>query len=180
MTGDREPGEIIRIAAIKARVAGRFAVSVGEIDGRRRRRTIVRPRQVAMYLAWKLTPYSLSVIGGAFGDRHHTTVIAAVRRVEGLLGDDEDISAAVRDLLLLPPTLSPTPLSSRSTAAETPVPVAAADDGNDRNSRKARTCLGCGETFMSSHAGNRLCRRCSGRRKRFSRIKSPTQEGHAA
>ncbi len=172
MTGDLEPGEIIRIAAIKARVAGRFAVSVGEIDGRRRPRSIVRPRQVAMYLARKLTPCSLSVIAAAFGDRHHTTVINAVRRVEGLLGHDTDITDAVRDLLSAPPP------TADPVAVE--IPVAAADDGNDRNSPKARTCLCCGETFMSSHAGNRLCRHCSGRRKRFSRIKSPTQEGHAA
>ena len=42
---------------------------------------IVRPRQIAMYLAKELTQKSLPEIGKAFGGRDHTTVLHAVRKI---------------------------------------------------------------------------------------------------
>ena len=49
---------------------------------------MVRPRQVAMYLAKTLTLRSLPEIGRRFGGRDHTTVLHAVRKIEGLVGND--------------------------------------------------------------------------------------------
>jgi chromosomal replication initiator protein len=49
---------------------------------------VVRPRQVAMYLAKTLTLRSLPEIGRRFGGRDHTTVLHAVRKIEGLVGND--------------------------------------------------------------------------------------------
>jgi chromosomal replication initiator protein len=54
----------------------------------RRTANVVRPRQVAMYLAKPLTLRSLPEIGRRFGGRDHTTVLHAVRKIEGLVGDD--------------------------------------------------------------------------------------------
>jgi chromosomal replication initiator protein len=49
---------------------------------------IVRPRQVAMYLAKMMTPRSLPEIGRRFGGRDHTTVLHAVRKIEDQIGGD--------------------------------------------------------------------------------------------
>jgi len=62
----------------------------------------VRPRQVAMYLAKTLTLRSLPEIGRRFGGRDHTTVLHAVRKIEGLVGNDvalaEEIEVLKRQL----------------------------------------------------------------------------------
>jgi chromosomal replication initiator protein len=49
---------------------------------------VVKPRQVAMFLAKMLTLRSLPEIGRRFGGRDHTTVLHAVRKIEGLLQSD--------------------------------------------------------------------------------------------
>ena len=53
---------------------------------------MVRPRQIAMYLAKTLTLRSLPEIGRRFGGRDHTTVLHAVRKIEGLVGSDTALS----------------------------------------------------------------------------------------
>jgi chromosomal replication initiator protein len=65
----------------------------------RRTKAIVRPRHVAMYLSRALTPRTLPEIGRRFGDRDHTTVLAAIRRIEGLMAQDEGIRDSVETLL---------------------------------------------------------------------------------
>jgi len=68
----------------------------------RRTANVVRPRQVAMYLAKILTLRSLPEIGRRFGGRDHTTVLHAVRKIESLAGNDnafaEEIEALKRQL----------------------------------------------------------------------------------
>jgi chromosomal replication initiator protein len=54
---------------------------------------VVRPRQIAMFLAKDLTPHSLPVIGRKFGGRDHTTVLHAVRKIEALRVSDETLAA---------------------------------------------------------------------------------------
>lgn len=54
----------------------------GEGHNRRNARHHSHPRQVAMYLAWELTPHSKSRIGQLFGGRDHTTVIHAIEAVK--------------------------------------------------------------------------------------------------
>ena len=58
----------------------------------RRTRTIVKPRQVAMYLAKMMTPRSLPEIGRRFGGRDHTTVLHAVRKIEDMVGADQQLA----------------------------------------------------------------------------------------
>ena len=65
----------------------------------RRARAIARPRQIAMYLAKRLTTRSLPEIGRKFGGRDHSTVIHAVKRVEELRDSDREVDAAVRVLM---------------------------------------------------------------------------------
>ena len=65
----------------------------------RRARAVARPRQIAMYLAKRLTTRSLPEIGRKFGGRDHSTVIHAVRRIEELRDNDRDVDSAVRLLM---------------------------------------------------------------------------------
>jgi len=85
------------IDEIQKKVAEYFNISVKELQSSRRARTVARPRQIAMYLAKQLTSRSLPEIGRKF-DRDHTTVMHAVRKVEGLIGEDASLADSVNAL----------------------------------------------------------------------------------
>ena len=85
----------IRIEEIQRVVARHYNVSKQDLLSNRRTRTIVKPRQIAMYLAKTMTPRSLPEIGRRFGGRDHTTVLHAVRKIEGLTGDDQKLAQEV-------------------------------------------------------------------------------------
>ncbi len=86
----REPKRI-KIEDIQKLVATHFNVSRADILSSRRTANVVRPRQIAMYLAKVLTLRSLPEIGRRFGGRDHTTVLHAVRKIEGLAGSDVNL-----------------------------------------------------------------------------------------
>jgi len=91
LVGVREPRRV-RIEEIQMVVARHYNVSKADLLSARRTRTIVRPRQIAMYLAKMLTPRSLPEIGRRFGGRDHTTVLHAVRKIEGLIEGDRTLA----------------------------------------------------------------------------------------
>jgi chromosomal replication initiator protein len=64
----------------------------------RRTANVVRPRQVAMYLAKQLTLRSLPEIGRRFGGRDHTTVLHAVRKIENLVHTDTSLAEEIEIL----------------------------------------------------------------------------------
>jgi hypothetical protein len=70
----------LSIEEIQATVARHYRVAQPDLISARRTAGVVRPRQIAMFLAKNLTPNSLPVIGRKFGGRDHTTVLHAVRR----------------------------------------------------------------------------------------------------
>jgi chromosomal replication initiator protein len=78
----------VKIEDIQRVVARQYNVSRADLLSSRRTANVVRPRQVAMYLAKTLTLRSLPEIGRRFGGRDHTTVLHAVRKIEGLVGHD--------------------------------------------------------------------------------------------
>lgn len=84
--------EIVRI------VRTQYSFSKIEFLSDRRFGPLVRSRQIAMYLAKKLTGRSLPEIGRRLGNRDHTTVLHAVRKIEHLLKTDLDLSAEVEAL----------------------------------------------------------------------------------
>ena len=90
LVGQREPRRP-KIEEIQKLVASHFNVSRADILSARRTANVVKPRQVAMYLAKMLTPRSLPEIGRRFGGRDHTTVLHAVRKVGGLVEKDGDL-----------------------------------------------------------------------------------------
>jgi chromosomal replication initiator protein len=88
----------IKIEDIQRVVARQYNVSRSDLLSSRRTANVVRPRQVAMYLAKTLTLRSLPEIGRRFGGRDHTTVLHAVRKIEALVTRDTALSDEVESL----------------------------------------------------------------------------------
>jgi chromosomal replication initiator protein len=85
----------VRIEDIQRVVARHYNVSKAELLSNRRTRTIVKPRQIAMYLSKIMTPRSLPEIGRRFGGRDHTTVLHAVRKIEDLSTTDTTLAQEI-------------------------------------------------------------------------------------
>jgi chromosomal replication initiator protein len=88
----------VKIEDIQRVVARQYNVSRSDLLSSRRTANVVRPRQVAMYLAKTLTLRSLPEIGRRFGGRDHTTVLHAVRKIEGLVGNDMSLAEEIEIL----------------------------------------------------------------------------------
>jgi chromosomal replication initiator protein len=88
----------VKIEDIQRVVARQYNVSRADLLSSRRTANVVRPRQIAMYLAKTLTLRSLPEIGRRFGGRDHTTVLHAVRKIEGLVDNDTMLAEEI-DLL---------------------------------------------------------------------------------
>jgi chromosomal replication initiator protein len=71
----------ISVENIQKTVADFYKIKVSDMYSKKRPASIVRPRQIAMYLAKELTQKSLPEIGELFGGRDHTTVLHAVRKI---------------------------------------------------------------------------------------------------
>jgi len=78
----------VTIDEIQKKVSAHFNIRVSDMGSARRSRAVARPRQVAMYLAKQLTQRSLPEIGRKFGNRDHTTVMHAVKKVDELCQQD--------------------------------------------------------------------------------------------
>ncbi|WP_184066550.1 chromosomal replication initiator protein DnaA [Sphingosinicella soli] len=88
----------VTIDEIQRKVADYYAIKLSDLLSARRAREVARPRQVAMFLAKRLTPRSLPDIGRRFGGRDHTTVMHAVKRIEELRADDSELDADITRL----------------------------------------------------------------------------------
>jgi chromosomal replication initiator protein len=76
-----EKKRIVSIEDIQEAVGAKFHVKIGELKSRRRSKTLVHPRQIAMYLCRELTEASFPEIGRHFGGKDHTTIIHACRQI---------------------------------------------------------------------------------------------------
>jgi chromosomal replication initiator protein len=85
----------ISIQTIINSVTEFYGVKTPDLQSKRRQRSIALPRQLCMYLARRNTRFSLEEIGGYFGGRDHTTVMHAVRSIEGRIETDADVARAV-------------------------------------------------------------------------------------
>lgn len=92
---DRKETDIHDIQSI---AAGYFRISVSELKSDKRQRAFSYPRQVAMYLCRKFTKNSYKKIGAAFGNKDHSTVIHAVRRIDKELAGDPVIREDLKNL----------------------------------------------------------------------------------
>ena len=91
-------GPEITAAQIMGACASYFGVSIEELCGSSRSRTLVTARQISMYLCRELTDLSLPKIGQAFGGRDHTTVMHADRKIRGLMAEKRSLYNQVTDL----------------------------------------------------------------------------------
>ena len=88
----------VSIESIQRTVADFYSVRVADLKSRRRQKTLVRPRQVAMYLARKHAGASYPDLGVRFGNKDHTTVLSACRKIEKLLKTDSELRGQVNEL----------------------------------------------------------------------------------
>ncbi|MBI1363858.1 MAG: chromosomal replication initiator protein DnaA [Proteobacteria bacterium] len=88
----------VTIDEIQMKVAEFYRIKLHEMHSSRRSRDVARPRQIAMYLAKTLTSKSYPEIGKAFGGRDHTTVMHAVKHIEGLRDSDPSLKEDVKIL----------------------------------------------------------------------------------
>ena len=89
----------VSIENIQKTVADYYKVRVGELNSKRRTRSIARPRQLAMAISKEITTHSLPEIGDSFGGRDHTTVLHACRKIEELRESNNDIREDYNNLL---------------------------------------------------------------------------------
>jgi len=95
--------KIVTVDKIQNVVSGYYNISLNEMLSQRRSRPLARPRQIAMYLAKKLTTRSLPEIGRRFANRDHTTVIHAVKTIIRLSEKDEEMKkdiSQIKNMLL--------------------------------------------------------------------------------
>ena len=88
----------VTVKGILNATAELFNFSVEQITGGSRRRPLVDSRQIAMYVTRNMTDLSYPEIGRAFGNRDHTTVIHAVRKIEHHMTERKEIFDKVQDL----------------------------------------------------------------------------------
>ena len=92
------PSKQVSVSDILQAVTKRYNIRIGDLQGKRRSRSIAFPRQICMYLARELTPLSLGEIGGYFGGRDHTTVLHAIRTIRDQQEHDSELSFALRQM----------------------------------------------------------------------------------
>ena len=88
----------IKIEDILRIISRHFGVSKGDLISQRRHRSVVWPRQIGMYLAKQLTARSLPEIGRRFGGRDHTTVLHAIRKIEGEINGNNRLRDEIDEL----------------------------------------------------------------------------------
>ena len=93
LIGDKK--KIITMDDIQEAVASRFHVKITELKSRRRSKTLVHPRQIAMYLSREMTDASFPEIGRHFGGKDHTTIIHACKKI----GKAQETGAALKGTL---------------------------------------------------------------------------------
>jgi len=89
----------ISIEAIQKAVAEQFGLRLAEIKAKNNSRSIVVPRQIAMYLAKQMTEASLPEIGRQFGGKHHTTVMHSIGKIDEQRRGDKDLNRTINKLM---------------------------------------------------------------------------------
>src|ERR1700683_4366767 len=89
----------ITIEAIQRAVSEQFGMRVAELKQKNNSRSVVVPRQIAMYLAKQMTEASLPEIGRQFGGKHHTTVMHSIAKIDEQRRADKDLNRTINKLL---------------------------------------------------------------------------------
>lgn len=103
--------DIVRVQAV---VADYFGVNRAELFKPCRRRSIARPRQIAMWIVRQSGRYSLPEIGRAFGGRDHTTILHGVRLIDTMMQADAEFAGLVARVLAHVDTNQPKAVESKN------------------------------------------------------------------
>jgi chromosomal replication initiator protein len=89
----------LSIDIIQREVAEHYRLTPGDLKGKKRNKSIVLPRQLAMYIARKLTELSTIEVGQSFGGRDHTTVLHSCDKIESLMRSDPKFDLEAQNLM---------------------------------------------------------------------------------
>ncbi len=95
----KEKNKEITIDMVIKEVCSHFSVTISDIRSNKRIRSIIQPRQVAMYLARKMTDSSLVSIGEKFGGKDHATVLHSIRKIESELNVKKELKSTVEKIV---------------------------------------------------------------------------------
>jgi len=88
----------VTIEAIQRAVAEQFGMRVTDLKQKNNSRNVVVPRQIAMYLTKQMTEASLPEIGRQFGNKHHTTVMHSIAKIDEQRRTDKDLHRTLNKL----------------------------------------------------------------------------------
>jgi chromosomal replication initiator protein len=89
----------LSIDIIQREVAEYYRLSPSDLKGKKRSKSIVLPRQLAMYISRKLTELSTIEVGQSFGGRDHTTVLHSCDKIENLMRSDPKFDVEVQNIM---------------------------------------------------------------------------------
>jgi len=95
----KEPKKLITVDFIQRRVAEEFGITLQELKTKRRNKSVVLPRQIAMYISRELTDLSLPEIGDFFGGKDHTTVLHSYNKIKSGLNSDVSLKEKVEGII---------------------------------------------------------------------------------
>ncbi|MCK4691453.1 MAG: chromosomal replication initiator protein DnaA, partial [Desulfuromonadales bacterium] len=94
-----EQSREITIENIQKIVANHYQIKTSDLKSPKRLKTLVLPRQIAMYIGRKLTSASYPEIGAKFGGKDHSTVIHAIKKIEKNMGEDLQLRSTIEKLI---------------------------------------------------------------------------------
>ena len=95
----KETKKLITVDFIQRCVTEEFGLSLQDLKTRRRNKTIVLPRQIAMYLSRELTDLSFPEIGNFFGGKDHTTVLHSYNKIKVEINNNEALKDRVERVI---------------------------------------------------------------------------------
>jgi chromosomal replication initiator protein len=94
------PGErAVTVEMIQKVISDHYKMRVQDLKSKNNSKSVAVPRQICMYLCKKLTGASLPQIGREFGDKHHTTVLHSINKIEELCKQDREFNKQIQTFL---------------------------------------------------------------------------------
>ena len=88
----------VTVEDIQKIVCEHFGIRISDIKSKRRSKSLVLPRQIAMYLSRNLCKVSLADIGDKFGGKDHSTVIHAINKIEGQFDKNPHLMQTIEEI----------------------------------------------------------------------------------
>jgi chromosomal replication initiator protein len=95
----KEPKKLVTVDFVQRCVAEEFGLSLQDLKTRRRNKTVVLPRQIAMYLSRELTDLSFPEIGNFFSGKDHTTVLHSYNKIKNELNNNPILKERIEGII---------------------------------------------------------------------------------